>query len=146
VPPTSLNRLNQSGSIITRRFCRRNPRSLVGKRLPTVLSTIQGSFCAQGAADSASAAGPLSIYAQTIPKSGNQGLSFGKPPRMIEIDDYGHAEKHDIFSFTLTAGLDAKIDWDHFAADCSKNGCSSHSLSPEAWPAHAEAQHQEAVS
>jgi hypothetical protein len=33
---------------------------------------------------------------------------------MIEVDDYGHAEKHEILSFTLTADLDAKIDWDHF--------------------------------
>jgi hypothetical protein len=33
---------------------------------------------------------------------------------MIEIDDYGHTEKRKIFSFTLTADLDAKIDWDHF--------------------------------
>jgi hypothetical protein len=36
---------------------------------------------------------------------------------MIEIDDYGHAQPHEIFSFTLTADMDAKIDWDHFGGE-----------------------------
>jgi hypothetical protein len=35
---------------------------------------------------------------------------------MTEIDDYGHAVPHEIFSFTLTADLDAKIDWERFDA------------------------------
>ena len=49
---------------------------------------------------------------------------------MIEIDDYGHPQPHAIFSFTLTADLNAKIDRDHF------NPESFQRIAPHALPSH----------
>jgi hypothetical protein len=35
---------------------------------------------------------------------------------MIDADDYGHQTTREMFSFSLTESLYAKIDWDHFDA------------------------------
>ena len=56
-----------------------------------------------------------------VPTLHGRGRIFERFPvsiigSMIEMDDYGHSEPHEIFSLTLTADLGAKIDWDHFDA------------------------------